>query len=398
MAVLAAGGVPHAVAQTVDGPSSRKGAVAAAEWRARGLELGYNLDRTEAFEAFQRAIDADPHSPAAYRLLAAAAWVGLVFEQGAVTADDFLGEARATYRRATPNADFAKIFRSALDRAIALSEQHLRARPDDAAARFHAGAAYGFQAAYTATIEGRLFGSLEPARRAYREHQRVLELDATRKEAGMIVGMYRYAVSTLSVPLRLGAVLAGFGGGRAEGLRLVEDAAAHPSEVRANAQFTLVVIYSRESRFDDALRVIRSLQRQFPRNRLLWLEEGSAALRAGRPKEAQLALEAGLARLARDTRPRAPGEESRWRLAYGSALVANRELAAAGHELRLALELSTRDWVRGRAHTELGKLADIAGDRSRALEQYRQAYHLCRSDNDGTCSSAARALAKKGYQ
>mgnify|MGYP001420567551 CR=1 FL=1 len=51
----------------------RQASAAAAKWRARGLEHGYNLDRAEAFEAFERAIDADPNSPAAYRLLAATA-------------------------------------------------------------------------------------------------------------------------------------------------------------------------------------------------------------------------------------------------------------------------------------------------------------------------------------
>ena len=83
------------------------------------------------------------------------------------------------------------------------------------------------------------------------------------------------------------ARLAGFGGGRERGLRMVEEAASYPSDVQTNARFTLIVIYNREKRFDDALRVIAELQRQYPRNRLLWLEAGSTALRAGRPAAAR---------------------------------------------------------------------------------------------------------------
>ena len=104
--------------------------------------------------------------------------------------------------------------------------------------------------------------------------------------------MYRYAVSSLSLPSRLVAHLAGFGGGRDRGLRMVEEAASYPSDVQTNALFTLIVIYNREARFDDALRVIAELQRQYPRNRLLWLEAGSTALRAGRPAVARQSLEA----------------------------------------------------------------------------------------------------------
>jgi hypothetical protein len=51
---------------------------------------------------FQRAIAADPDSPAGYRLLAATAWTVLLFEQGAISVDDFLGEARKDYRRSPP--------------------------------------------------------------------------------------------------------------------------------------------------------------------------------------------------------------------------------------------------------------------------------------------------------
>ncbi|HJU44382.1 MAG TPA: tetratricopeptide repeat protein, partial [Vicinamibacterales bacterium] len=44
-------------------PSRDADPAAAAEWRRRGLALGYNLDHAEAIAAFHRAIEADPGSP-----------------------------------------------------------------------------------------------------------------------------------------------------------------------------------------------------------------------------------------------------------------------------------------------------------------------------------------------
>jgi tetratricopeptide (TPR) repeat protein len=366
--------------------------------RAEGLQLGYNLDHAEALAAFRKAIATDPNDPTNYRLLAATAWILLLFQQGAITADDYLGQARATVSRSTPDAALAATFHDAIARAQALSEARLREHPDDADAHYQIGAAYGFLASYTATVEGRIAGSFGPARRAFKEHERALALAPVRKDAGLVVGLYRYAVSDLSVPLRLVAYLAGMSGDRVRALRLVEDAAGYPSDVQPNAMFTLILMYNRESRYADALRVIEELKERFPRNRLLWLEEGGTALRAGKFAEARAATEAGLARLAHDTRPLAPGEESRWRYTHGAALVGLKESLAAARELNAALPLATRDWVRGRIHKELGKVADLTGDRARALAEYRTADQLCRADRDATCSDDARALIKRAYQ
>jgi hypothetical protein len=54
--------------------------------------------------------------------------------------------------------------------------------------------------------------------------------------------------------------------------------------------------------------------------------------------------------------------------------------------------------VRGNVHKELGKLADLAGDRPRALDEYRLADRLCRQDHDDDCSDEAKKLMKAGYR
>ena len=301
--------LPGAVV-TGEAPS---GAARAASLRVQGLEHGYSLDYPEALAAFREAIAADPEDSTNERLAAATIWMRLLFEQGAVTVDDYLGQARANIPRRKPSPDLVAAFRHHLDRATTLAEQRLRRSRVDAEALFQVGAAAALQASYVATVEGRVRDSIGAARRAYNAHERCLDLDPSRADAGLTVGLYRYGISSLSLPLRLLARLAGFGSGRASGLRLVEAAAARSSDAQTNALFTLVLIYNREGRHAEAAQIVERLQRLYPRNRLLWLEAAGTALRAGRAAEALRLLDLAAAQLTWDARPRAYGEETRWR-------------------------------------------------------------------------------------
>jgi predicted Zn-dependent protease len=131
--------------------------------------------------------------------------------------------------------------------------------------------------------------------------------------------MYRYTVANLPLAMRLMARLAGFEAGRSSGVRLVEDAARYPSNAQTNALLTQMLMSNRDRDYDKALRIARQLQQMYPRNRLFWLEAGSAALRGGRPSEALAELDEGFARFARDPRPKAYQEEEQWQAARARA-------------------------------------------------------------------------------
>ena len=172
--------------------------------------------------------------------------------------------------------------------------------------------------------------SLRAAKRAYKASQRVLGLDRNRKDAGLIVGAYRYAVSTMHPATRKAADSAGFEGGRERSIQMIEDAVHYRNDLQTNAHFILIAIYNREGRYAEALGVIRKLQQWFPRNHLLWLEAGNTQLRAGQALDAQRSLEAGLARLP-NARVLPFGELARWRYYLGKSLVDLQQTTRAGH-------------------------------------------------------------------
>src|SRR5262249_36868295 len=149
-----------------------------------------------------------------------------------------------------------------------LAEANVDRKPKDPQAHYDLGAALGLQASYVATVEGRMLAGFRAARRSFDEHERVLALDPTRTDAGLVVGTYRYLVSTLSLPMRLMAYVAGFGGGRDRAVELLKITAAGSSDARTDAKFALLIVYNRERRYDEALQILRDLRQTYPRNRL----------------------------------------------------------------------------------------------------------------------------------
>lgn len=361
--------------------------------RARGSAELYNLDRAGAEATFREAIAADPDDAAAYRGLASVLWIGIAMDRGTMTVDSYLGRVtRQAVKLTPPPPAVSAAFHQAVDKAIAIARKKVASGRDLTNAQYELGAAIGLQASYAATVDGSISRGFRAAREAYDAHEKVLELNPSRRDAGLIVGTYRYIVAALSLPVRWMAYIAGFGGGREKGLRLIEQAAEYPGDNQVDARLALTLLYNRERRYDDALKQLQKLQAQYPANRLLWLEAGATLLRAARPADAERVLSAGIARLVSDKRPRMFGEEALWYFKRGAARAARGRASEAQTDLATALNSEGRDWVYGRTHLELGKLALKAGDRSTAREHLQAAVRLCESDRDGATADVARGL------
>ena len=360
---------------------------------ARASDELRNLDRERAVATFREAITADPTDPAAHRGLAAALWMIASFSRGALSVDHYLGRIKAdNVKLPPPPEELERDFQAASEQAAARARQRLAVNLDDADAHYQLGAAIGLQASYAATVRGSVRASLGAARQAFKTHERVLALDPTRHDAGLVLGTYRYFVSSLGRPMRWMAYLAGFRGGRERGLRLVEEAAAYPGDNQVDARLALVILYNRERRYVEALEPLAILRESYPRNRLLWIETGATFLRAGMAADAERYLSEGIAHFATDARPRMFGEEALWYYKRGAARVLLDRAAEAEADLERALSSEGREWIHGRTHLELGRLALKAGDQSYAKTELEQAIALCEQDNDKAGVSEAKRL------
>jgi tetratricopeptide (TPR) repeat protein len=366
------------------------------ELMLRAYDAGYDLDYSNATALLTEAIAADPNDAAAHRAMAVNAWLRIGFLRGSVTVDDYLGNVTKPNINMTPPPPAeAQRFQRHIARALELAEAALKARPNDPDTHFSVGSVVAIQASYGATVEGNVLASFRMAKRAYDEHERVLELAPQRKDAGLIVGTYRYIVAALSLPLRWMAYVVGFGGGRERGLQMIEEAAATKGETEVEAKFALLLLYNRERRFDDAMRIVRELQQRFPRNRLLWLEAGATEIRAQRFAQALTLLDEGVRRLESDNREKMFGEAALWHYKRGVAHARLGQAEPARADFTAALGSQAREWVQGRVHAELGRLADAAGQRELAQREYRLALELASRGNDPIGQQEARALLRR---
>lgn len=364
---------------------------------ARAYAAAYDLEHDAAVRELEALAKLAPELPATYRALASITWLHLMFERGTVLADEYLGRvASRDVRMSAPPRDVASAFEGYVDRAVELAERRVASDPRDARAYYDLCSAIGLQASWAATVEGRMGRAFFAARRAYRAAEKAAGLAPDYRDPRLVLGTYRYVVAGLNLPSRIVAYVAGMDGDRARGLALVEQAAASTSPVRTEARFALVLLYNRERRWDEALDVLKALRSAHPRNRLLWLESGATALRAGRHAEAWRWLADGFDMARTDPRPRMFGEDAMWRLKRAEAL---RGLARDGDarlEVMRGLEApDARDWVRGRLHLELGEISIAAGDRDQARWQAAKAMPLLERGADSAGVRRARLLLER---
>ena len=361
--------------------------------RVRASSELYNLDRERALATYREAVTTDPSDAAAQRGLAGALWIDESFRRGTMIVDSYLGGVtRSNVKLPPPPAALQTEFEAMTGQAIEIARKKIAANPRDPEGHYELGAAVGLRASFAATIQGSVRAAFGSAREAYSAHERVMELDNRRRDAGLIVGTYRYLIAGMAMPMRWVAYAAGFGGGREKGLTLVKEAADYSGDNRVDARVALVLLYNREKRYDEALQQLERLRAEFPRNRLFWLETGGTLLRAGRHADADRILTEGIDRFAGDTRARMFGEEAIFFQKRGEARATIGRADEARTDLHRALEYEGRRWVHGRARLELGRLAVKSNDRAGAQTELKTAVTLCESDNDQPCAAEARRL------
>ena len=372
--------------------------------RRSGIEALYNLDYDKADRDFKEIVKLYPSHPAGPQLLAARLWIKTLYESRRLQSS--LYSSQSFYSSGDDKVDPKIIagFRNLTREAKRLAEVRLKQNPKDIEALDWLAAIQGLKASFEEAVERRHFAALKDGDDAVDHHREVLQLDPTFIDAGLTVGLYEYVVGSLPLPIKVVAGITGFRGSKKRGLAMLERVTKEGTWSRDDAKTLLIVLYTREKRFSDALSHARDLSAKYPRNYLFRLEAADALVSQAEVERKNKNTEAAVKaereafatfddllhdRSVRDTVSRALDLVH---FKYGEVLLTAGEGERAAREFLAATRVEHAEpTLVTMAHLYAARAFDLAGKRDDALSQYREV--LTRPD-----IYAAHDEAKKGLR
>ena len=355
------------------------------ELRRSGLDALYNIDYEKAHRDFNEIVKLYPNHPGGYQLQAARVWIKALYESRRLQVSLYSSESFYTNGDDKVDPKIVTEFRNLTREAKRLAEAKLKQEPKNIEALDFLANTEGLKASFEEAVERRHFAALRDGNDAVEHHREVLKLDPKYIDAQITIGLYEYVVGSLPLPVKILAGATGYRGSKKRGLAMLEQVAKEGRWSQDDAKSVLIVLYTREKRFADVLKLTRELSVKYSRNYLLRLETADAlvSLAGVKRKEKDLtgAVQAEKEAFAtfdellrdRNVRDSAARALDLIHFKYGESLL------MAGYHDRAAKEFLAATKVdRGEpglitmAHLFAARSYDVAGKRDEALAQYKE--------------------------
>ena len=334
----------------------------------------YNLDFPQAVPRFERIHAEHPNDPQATTYLLEAVLFEELYRQDLLDTTFYANDGFLTGRHATREDPQARDRILGLaDEAIREADARISKNPNDLDALFARGWTRALKCTYLAIVQRDFSGGFHLANKARDDEDRVLQLDPNYVDAKLVAGIYQYVVGALPWPFKFLIGFAGITGSKTTGLAMLRDAGDRGVITSMEARTAMALFLRRESRYQEAIKVVESLENQYPRDFLFRLEESNLRRDAG---EGMVAVEAYHRLLADAARPgyfASAQLELAW-FGYGDALRGQRhyeeaaqafEKSASAHDVGPELRIRTL--------LSAGECHDILGERQKAVEDYQAA-------------------------
>jgi tetratricopeptide (TPR) repeat protein len=356
----------------------------------------YDLDYTNCITLFEKVQAAHPGSPDATTFLLEATVFQELYRQDLLDTTFYANDGFLTGKHPTPEDPAVR------DRIFALEDQvereasaRLSKNAKDVDALYARGWARSLKAAYLAMVERGFNACFHLALSAHSDEVKVLQIDPDYEDAKLVVGTYQYVIGALPWGFKFLFGFAGITGSKSRGLEMLRDDFEHGPMTSAEAGTVMALFLRRESKYQEAITVVRSLAAKYPHDFLFHLEEANLRKDAGEGMTAAKAYED----LIQDAKKPGYFPSSHIELAYfglGQALQGQRRYheAAQGYE-QAAWTPGVGAELKRRSLVDAGKAYDLSGERAKAVQDYQWAI-----DNgaDTTQGEIARKYLKTPYR
>jgi hypothetical protein len=235
----------------------------------RGFQSMYNLEFDQAhqdFSAWEQLHPDDPLGPvsqAAGYLFGEFARLGILESQ--FFTNDKTFEARP---RLAPDPRVRDAFNRAVNRGDQLANAALKQHPDDNNALFASVLALGLRSDYAALIDKQDFAALRYMKQGRILAQQLLKQKPDEYDALLAVGVENYLTGIKPAPVRWMLSLGGIDPNKEQGIRELEQTAAHGDLLKPFAKLLLAVAALRDKNNQQGCDLLHQLAIAYPRNAL----------------------------------------------------------------------------------------------------------------------------------
>lgn len=356
----------------------------------------HNLDFADAVERFERYHLEHPGDPQATAYLLNAVVFQELYRLDLLDTTFYANDGFLSGKHATPEDPKVRERVMALtDEVVREANWRLSRNPKDVDALFARGWARSVECAYISMVERGFRAGFGLASKAKDDETRVLQIDPNYTDAKLVVGIYQYVVGALPWPFKFLIGFAGITGSRSKGMALLRDAAEHGVITRVEARTVMALFLRREGKYKQAIRIVRTLEAEYPRNFLFRLEEANLRKDDGEGMSAVEDYREVIADARKpDYFPSAKVELAEFGL--GEALRGQRHYQKAARAYERAArtedvgaELKIRSLLAG------GQCRDMADQRHLAVDDYREAIE---AGPDTSRADTARRYLRSPYR
>jgi hypothetical protein len=228
-------------------------------------------------------------------------------------------------------------------------------------------------------------------KRAYRYHSQILEQAPDFYDAYLSAGLYEYIVANLPWYIKWFTTFFGYRGSEERGFDYLNLAAQNGEFVSDDSRVLQMVLFVRERRYRDGLRIAEQLHAKYPENYLFHINQAQILEKLGRQTDS-LDVYRRIAQLAASQVPNYQTlRQARFNFQLAARFRDNNEPTLAYTYFSAALASpDATDKDRALGHLELGRTLALLGQPEDAVAHYRAVLSL--PDFDGSSSEAARLL------
>lgn len=349
----------------------------------RAFDHFYSMEYDRAIREFEQLVKEYPENPIANNYLLSVVMFKELYRIGAMDTESYANDSFLDIKAKRPlDPEVIKRVDALLDRSELLCNQRLQKEPNDIDALYARGVERGMRSTFMGMGQRAWLAAARSALSARRDHERVLQLDPDFVDAKISVGVHNYIIGSLNWFYRSMVALAGVTGNKQKGLEYLRQVADAKGVASMDARIALALFLRREQKYPEALKVVKSMVDDYPKNYLAAVEYAHLLNAAGRGPEAIDAYRKVLTTCREGKYPSCDPQSVAFGL--GGALRGQRRFDEAAEAFAMVegFPAPERKLVL-RSNLAAGEMYDSAAKRELAIQKYKEVLAADASSPEG---------------